>query len=443
MPVFDQYEVEPVASYSGSYTDDAIFGDMFVTAATLVSGYTPVGQNDPKTSRRLIASRVSDKSATYPNINKMWIPNYIIDGYASGSWLNKLQNIVSFFSYETNYDSYMPNPVDIYLLNGGTLYGASFYDVDQILGPTVNETSGSAFGINSFATPDVYPGQDIGINLAFVDKGYVIGPIPSGWDYIWAYKHPFQSSYKSVKKVLKFNKTLPTKYTINTTFDLTTITPASQSNEIVGLARAKNGFIDYLFGYMNHPNEAWQYGSFISPVTPPAVGSISTVDLYHSIFGVGKGSGVYNTLQSVGGTSYLNSGPDYEGYWAVGGFLIYVGIFSTVKIRGYKYGIKAAQPEQQKIVYRRGRFGQLRDVLEARITTATLTEGGVNPYNNLPIQRTLFYPIQVAFVSGTAIYNQSRDYVTATNPDYNPYDSGIYDIYYRSGQPFFDRENED
>mgnify|MGYP001124654473 CR=1 FL=1 len=77
------------------------------------------------------------------------------------------------------------------------------------------------------------------------------------------------------------------------------------------------------------------------------------------------------------------------------------------------------------------------------MNTATLIEAGFNDYTGLPNNRTLTFPVNIEFVAGTTIYTQARDYVTATNPSYNPYDSGIYDIYYRSGQPFFDRGNED
>jgi len=103
-------------------------------------------------------------------------------------------------------------------------------------------------------------------------------------------------------------------------------------------------------------------------------------------------------------------------------------------IRGYKYGLYSANKVNTKLTYRLGQFGQFRDLLEQRLLTAT---------NNSTITKNLFFPIENTFVSGTTIYNQAIDYVTATNPDYNPYDSGIYDYYCRSGQPFFDRDNED
>lgn len=117
------------------------------------------------------------------------------------------------------------------------------------------------------------------------------------------------------------------------------------------------------------------------------------------------------------------------------------------QIRGWKYGLYSGVNTKTFAVWRRGRYGQYRDMLEQRLFTRYQQVEQNNPYysskNKLPIKRTVDGPIQVSYVTSSLIYSQSIDYLTATNPGYNPYDSGIYDIYYRSGQPFFDRENED
>jgi hypothetical protein len=83
-------------------------------------------------------------------------------------------------------------------------------------------------------------------------------------------------------------------------------------------------------------------------------------------------------------------------------------------------------------------------MLEGRQTVAGITQGGYQPNLQEPaLVRTQTYPLQVSFVVGTTTATNALDYQTSTSPSYNPYDSGIYDIYYRSGQPFFDRDNED
>jgi hypothetical protein len=157
-------------------------------------------------------------------------------------------------------------------------------------------------------------------------------------------------------------------------------------------------------------------------------GTIHPFTLYNAFFGIGDGTSDGTIKSGPGGPIYFTDSSNY---------------FVFVVPRGYKYGIRSVAPEPMKIVYRAGRYGQFRDMLESSPNTAKLITATENPYTGLTIARTVSYPLEVQFASGTLIYSQSRDYLTATNPTYNPYDSGIYDIYYRSGQPFFDRPSED
>lgn len=149
------------------------------------------------------------------------------------------------------------------------------------------------------------------------------------------------------------------------------------------------------------------------------------VDSYKLYYGFGKETGIAPAkIPPRKYVSFIGSSP----FGGIG-----TGYFGAIP-RGWKYGLYSALPNNTQCVYRLGKFGQFRDILEQRILTAT---------NNTTITKDLFFPIEIGFISSSTIYNQAIDYVTATNPDYNPYDSGIYDYYYRSGQPFFDRDNED
>jgi hypothetical protein len=117
--------------------------------------------------------------------------------------------------------------------------------------------------------------------------------------------------------------------------------------------------------------------------------------------------------------------------WGFGGD----GVFETAYligpiVRGYGYGIYNGVPTSTKAVFRKNRFGQLRDMLEQRpYTKFLLTDKG---------NSTSQAAVNVKFVSGTLTHNRSVDYLTASNPDYNPTDSGQFDFEYKSGQPFFD-----
>jgi hypothetical protein len=103
-------------------------------------------------------------------------------------------------------------------------------------------------------------------------------------------------------------------------------------------------------------------------------------------------------------------------------------------IRGWRYGILNGSPTSTKSVFRRGKYGQLRDMLEQRKYSAFLdTRNG---------KFTTSFPIQIKFVEGSTAATIHEEYRDATETiSSNPEDSGIYDTYYRSGKPFNDLDN--
>lgn len=430
MPVFDQYEVEPTSVYSGSYTDNAIFGTMLNNATTLAKGYTPLGDPNPQTVRRNIGSKINGPNASYPNINNMWIPASILHGYASGSYLGKQQRFESYYSNEYWYDSYMPNIVELYQRGGFSLVSVDYYDLNKdFFGSTLNnELSGSSFGIYPFPK-----NNSVNISLYMMEEpntsGIYMPPVPN---YLWYKNFPFQNYYKNINRYEKFTNILPNSYTVAYNFEGTSITPVSSSNLIASITiksdLTSTSPYSYLIvgDYMNAPTLAF-----------PArlkFGTISPNNLFKTFFGIGDGTPALTSR----GPTYVYSNNIANGFSGTKYILAY-----GVNVRGFKYGIRSAEPEKTKIVYRMGKYGQFRDMLEGRPNTTMLTPAGNDDYTGLPINRTLTYPLEYGFASGSLIYSQSIDYLTATNPSYNPYDSGIYDIYYRSGQPFFDRPNED
>jgi hypothetical protein len=98
-------------------------------------------------------------------------------------------------------------------------------------------------------------------------------------------------------------------------------------------------------------------------------------------------------------------------------------VFFGSLIRGWKYGLKSGFPEQSKVLIHRSRYGGLNSVLGGRYYGAMYdTKTG-----------KLTYPIQTTFLSG------SQAALTSSSPStLNTRDSGIYDVFYRSGRPFFD-----
>lgn len=177
----------------------------------------------------------------------------------------------------------------------------------------------------------------------------------------------------------------------------------------------------------------------------------SDIDYYKCFFGYGDGFSLdlsewqYGGLLNIGRKGKTPSFLDWSPYDVYGHVDVAQFRLHGPQLRGWKYGLYSGINTPTSAVWRRGRYGQFRDMLEQRIFTKYIqleqTDPYVYPFKTL--RRTVDGPVKVNFVSGSAIYLDTIDYVTATNPSYNPYDSGIYDTEYRSGQPFFDRPNED
>jgi hypothetical protein len=171
---------------------------------------------------------------------------------------------------------------------------------------------------------------------------------------------------------------------------------------------------------------------------------VSNIDtVYKHFFGFGDGitfqfnqtpyGGFYDPTNKFPSKLLIPNAPQnlywdtYTG-WEERGFEI-VKIYGG-KIRGWHYGLLSAIKTKSKVVFRRNKYGQLRDMLEQRpYTKFLLTEKGTA--TSLPA-------VKVQFTSGTLAYERARDYISASNPSYNPTDSGQFDYEYKSGQPFFD-----
>lgn len=141
----------------------------------------------------------------------------------------------------------------------------------------------------------------------------------------------------------------------------------------------------------------------------PRPSSPANSDVIKALYGFGDGPSNTPWFSNRNGSSWVINGP-------LGFFLRY----GTV-IRGWKYGLLSGFPTNPKVIYRHGRYGQMRDMLEQRLFTKTIDDKG-----NFDI------PVEVIFVSG------SQAALTSSNPSLNPYDSGIYDKEYRRGQWFTD-----
>lgn len=443
MPIFDQYEVEPKTAYSGSIY--AQYMNQYGSVLLNTSSY-----------KRIQVADTSTKLINPDNLNGQYSLFSTWAALSSSYFLNNnvtdistFGNYLDFFSNETYYDSTIASPIDYTNKNVDSL----------VVWPKKTTYSNSALA------PLKLPSISLTSSFIILLGGPGISSsLPYGSeqqqlvDNKWLFQFPYQSKFKTVN--IGGRRTIPS---LNSNYSY--ISNVSASLELAKLARM--GFT----GSYNTFSQIWflyDQPSSLDDLNGSEYDIVLDLPVRIDNFLNGAGGVSFFLPDNFGGfvpTSIGAFSPNisdiYKGYFGFGNSLgnnkiapkkFFTGVPTSfgidqalynVRIRGWKYGLFSGFPNKTKCIYRLGKFGQFRDMLEGRITTATLVESEINPYNGRSIPRTLFYPIEVAFVSGTTIYSQSRDYVTATNPSYNPYDSGIYDVYYRSGQPFFDRENED
>jgi len=433
--IADQFETEPYASYTGSYVDNAIFGEMFSTGRTLDLGYTPFGISGSFNSRRLVSSKLGRNVTNY--MNNAWMPGWLVNGYASGSFLGRPERFQRFFSdSEYFFDSFVPNPVEIHLNSGADLAGTALISAAE---ETVNEHSGAFYGLNSFPNTSIRAGS-VAIYLKFLVypavAATVFAEVTSSWiDTKWGPSFPMESRYKNVERLFSFDGRLPRSYTISKLGDGGLMTPASSSNRIYAIGAiisgSRGGWGVYtVIGSLKRPTEAWPQS-----VSTYKFSNAMPRELTNTYFGFGDGVANNNT-----GGGYP-SGQNFRGIPNARSLISreYVSddamVSHGVSPRGYRYGLKAPEPEHSSCVWRVGRFGQLRDMLEQRPFSKMRDVVG----NQIGTDG----PVKFVFLTGSAIYSQSLDYVTATNPSYNPRDSGAWDMEYKSGQPFADMDSVD
>lgn len=101
--------------------------------------------------------------------------------------------------------------------------------------------------------------------------------------------------------------------------------------------------------------------------------------------------------------------------------------------RGFSYGVMNVTPTPSKCIFRRNHYGHFRDMLEQRpMAKYYSTSEGNDASSQVPV-------VRVHILEDTREGELIKEYMAATEPvEFNWYDSGIYDVEYRAGQPFFD-----
>lgn len=361
-----QFELEPPISYYGNY------GDNIVTGSMLPNGH-----------RGYVGSYVSGnfmfRSA------KSW--DEYTDLYGAREAGSFSRNI-KFFSREIIYDSLIPDIFEIYKFNGGK-FVFSQYDASTF--------------------PNILSRKIIKFIFGTFNSNVTASNSASISDNKWFGSFPFMNEYSFSKRILSIDK-LP--------FNTPTYIQDSTSSAILYnpvTASIFQGNLYYLDIYRQR-NRSLTVEQ-LPDICYDKEGNVDTFDNF-SPTAQGEGELTIKALFKI-----------IFGSKIVHNTRIPVPISNPIEfdcfqpqIRGWKYGLANAFQIKSNVIFRNGKFGQVRDMLEQRqYTKHYIKETG-----------TIDSPINISFVSG------SEAAFTASNPSLNTRSSAIYDYEYKTGIPWQD-----
>ena len=362
-------------------------------------------------------------------------------------------------------DSLLPSPLETHLVNSG-----SFTIVNLIQGNEDFLTISSSYESTIFTTIKngiqiLRQTQDFFVNILYDEENNILKKVPQGRlalmyysindelleglsDSKWVYDFPFEKKYSNLSKYKK--PTLETKKIGNNnsiratsmasngfillpnSFNLarggsiekiTDVLPDLQSvpfDEIAGIVFSEKTKINGLpFGlqrnYSSDSNVYNIYGDILFDSDrqnePPTL-----QNMYKLYFGTGKLQTTRYTLGRKG---------VFKNHYPINFLFSFNSPFTaieTVGITGYKYGVINHLPLPTKLAFRRGRYGQFRDLLEQRLFSKMYDNEREEPLEAVAVAR---------FLPGTEADIVSKTGYISTEP-------GYFNREYQSFKPFAD-----
>lgn len=375
MATLDQFEIGTTDEYSGSMSTNFILGSILQT----VTGSRATIFNS---SRKVAGSKRDGINSSYFSD----VPKWQYSRYFEITERRQVAGNVGFtsvFDSTLILDSVAPDIVQISIING-----------ERIFSGGLGTVSDSDFNIEG----------GTGTELASV----IIDTTSS-----WLKSFPFQTKYKNLLRFVSTGRNLQVATASMTKLGQVTLENPNGDVFTILDVSSSNPTTDFDLGNVgNYFDDSTAHGGFL--LVP-----IEIVKKF--FFGFGEGFAPKSGATLVQAARYssmpeffVRSFPDPD-------------YLAGPLIRGFRYGLFNANLVATNATYRRSHYGQFRDLLEPRKYTATLIKNGIDR------------PLQILFKSGSVSYQRSLIYATASNPtDFNFNDSGIYDIFYRSGKPFFD-----
>ena len=396
--VLDQYEVEGKESYiSGTY--DRVIGGTLVLVKE-DNGTKKLERADGITfDRGVIFGETLNYANTTTSPGTTVFDFSTSVSYRAQPYSERAGNCKAVkynCSEERIYDTLPPDPIECFKINSGNIF--YMYPSDDEApggGPTygIQNRDVGFIIFDNYIPPENTPGVNRPVNLN------------PGVDKHWTKSYPFEPRYSSIKRrrQLSFHNIEASHIA---SFYSQTFTKLSINKSVRGLIvgtvgrvnvdRSNKPVVDINSVSPNSSNwyHHWSTDARLSlaGASLTVTGSSSTEDLVKTIYGFGDANTTFfdsTIVDSSSRTGFARRGTqnwpafrikktttlspagapvgNYEGvrtsYWNIGPI-----------IRGWKYGLYSGLPQYTNMYFRRGKFGQFRDMLEQRIFVNTVNE---------------------------------------------------------------------
>lgn len=374
MAIYDVFETAPIAFYSGSYTDRNMIGSPLgirtgQTASMYNSQRTIIGTSF---NRQLVTS-------SFNTITKWQYSRYSALQYAK-QIAGNLRTVSVSEQGTLVFDSVMPDILTVASINGEAIrYGSvTMADVDLEV-PAFPSASAASIVIRNTSA--------------------------------WPQRFPFEATYKNLPRIVVQGRKL--QFSTGSATNLAYLTFENINGDVFTImdVSSSNVAVDFLDANVSQLFEDQVLRSLILPIE----------DYRKLFFGIGDGlEPKAGGLTSLTGYRYRTLPMFRFRHFPDPDFL------ATPLFRGFKFGVFNANLNEPRAIYRNGRYGNLRDMLEQRLCTATIKVG------ELP-----FFFLDIAFTGSTAT-SASIYSLASSSVSFNQRDNGQWDTHARCGQPFFD-----
>lgn len=334
-PALDQFDNSNTYEYTGSYIDFIMSGSIKSSSGRVILASKTVGSQQVLSTSRFASERT--------------IMKWELGGF------ERFTQAIS--ENERYYDSLAPKITDIRSINGAATM--------KHVPPT-----GEVFALL------VFDWKGIGTGAPF--NTYEFDTVT---DNIWTKSFPFEPRYSALVR-----NTAPASSFLCTKYWVIGSAPAAMDPQVI-----KDAWVTHHVNSSSHGAYHYDIGLNYNYDISKYVGSEKEITKW--IYGFGRRSTChYDTGQFIGTPTAANVRGKYE-------VSAYVTLQYQYDIRGWKYGLLNGLPQHSKVVFRRDRFGQLRDMLEQRLDGKMYDVLGIKMDGNSGgTIGELHSPIQVKFI---------------------------------------------